>query len=273
MPKGKHTWYRGEVPRTALMNNIEQKLYDNAAHAEGMSNNFIDFGVYDFLAPYPRTNGTYFTWDRNSVTFTGSPTATASNNIFYSKTELPYGMVTGTTYKILGFAPSTTKLWFGIRGINSAGNVLSESYLRSSGGGTATWTLPSEAVGLQIRVGVSAGGPYNETWTPKLVLNLSPRSNKTIDDYGMFANGVPVESTNLNTLMKTGYYMLATGKSYTNVPTGYDNTRLGLLEVFASGQNSTSSTFIQKLTSLNNKKIYFRYTSSAGSLWSEWEEL
>lgn len=129
--------------------------------------------LLDDLTHLDMTNkGITWTWDGSSCTVSGTATATANNDMFSSSTTMPGGFTKGETYYIRYYS---SKINLRIYVYPNSGS-LTEIYSAKESG---TITIPSNAVGMIIRLNIPSGTVVNETIEPIIV---SAFSNKELQE-------------------------------------------------------------------------------------------
>lgn len=146
-----------------------------AAAGNGALRALAPYNAYDMIAPMTKTSATVtdvtFTWDEDgNCHVSGTAASTRVNNIYRDQTKLPYGMVPGGTYKAIfdetQITPSNI-VWFDIR-FYINGGFNDQRYCPANG--SVIFTVPADATGALLRLGVSQTGVAVDTVvTPKII--------------------------------------------------------------------------------------------------------
>lgn len=134
-------------------------------------NEISNYNSVEFLSFLNKTDVTVqeitYTWNGDSCTISGSNTAISFTAMFLSKVSFPVGMKAGNTYFL---KYSATTVQFRVYYYESAEGSAIQLFNSFT---DRTFTIPSTATGIQIRLHVPANSNVNETVSPKILNALT----------------------------------------------------------------------------------------------------
>lgn len=176
-----------------------------------LGNNVIDCGPSGYIPEYTSGSGVTFTTNPDhSITVSGTAASDASAcfDFFHDVSSFPLGIIPGQSYRIK----------------YSSSNVNLRIYYYTTGWSTlittkqnAVFTIPANAVGMSIRIFVSAGESVTETVHPYIFSTDFYFDKDHIDDPSSMQNVNLIEETlSIDTFSATVYY---DGTDYTRLRT------------------------------------------------------
>lgn len=173
----------GDAPSAAEVQNArigaDGKTYSTLGDAirtqvTDLKDDLIGLNAYNLLNPLTHLNKTHngitWSWDGDKCAVTGTATATENNDFFSSQNTMPAGFEPGATYNIEYLS---TKINFNIYAyVNGTPNVLIAT--KYSG----TFTIPSDATGMIIRLNIPQGDVVSEIIYPVITIH---KSNQMLD--------------------------------------------------------------------------------------------
>lgn len=236
-----------------------------ASAGNGAFRAFAPYNAYDVLATLAKTNATFddgvaFTWDAEGNCHVSGTAASAHvNNLWSNQAALPLGLEPGKSYNVTCAATgtfTTSQPWFSFRWyINGAWSAL----VYAANNGTTKISVPSEAVGAQIRFGISEGNTVDVVLSPKMIYGVSNDELQALSFFDRGAVGSSGDTVDLNDLTEAGFYRLVSSRTYVNSPVT-SISKTAVLEVLTG-----TSIISQRFTDTAKGNIYFRQ-SAGGSL-------
>jgi len=171
------------VTNTLQIGNDNLILRDADAQEKvtGLEEDLKQYNSFDWLKPcaeYTNSthNGITFTWnaDNTAVTISGTSIAQAVRNLYHNVNILPEGLEAGKTYYGL-FGNTSPYIAFSFIFYNSTGTAISSVIIYTDG----TITIPSECVGITIRILVAANRTVNNVVNNIAIISAMTNSQLT----------------------------------------------------------------------------------------------
>lgn len=244
------------------------------ANAAGgvMSGALVGFGpyadAYDLIGLCPKTSGTTtdvtWTWGADGrCTITGTASGTRVNNIWSQGNTLPPGMIPGRSFKVINKSSETTpKAYWQLRWyINGTEQPASESIYPVDG---TTLTVPADATGVRMRLGVSGTSSNPVVFDPAEVVQVG-----LVYDMQVSPRGVVADQADLDDILKPGYYALGYNRSYTHAPV--DGALTVAMDMYVWPVNDQYIT--QMVLNPYSGRMYVRNRYSSEHVWTDWSAM
>lgn len=203
---------------------------------------------------YAYNDGTLRVW-------TTAPTTAVVYEVLISRKNIPAYMIPGNTYHVPFTAVKTgthageaSNLYFLIGFYNSDGDRTQLDRIENGG---SLVTVPSDATQIAITLTVPRGTDIAEAYPDEIAgMEILTAAGA----YDMYQPGFTVKSgADLNNIViRSGFYYLAPGTAYANLPSGTSLTNGGLLEVMRLAPHVV----LQRITVLSGRpEKYIRYTN------------
>ena len=218
-------------------------------------------------------NGVTYTFNGNQCSLSGTASASSFKNIYSSLTNLPTGMKVGD---VIHFKYSTS-----ISGVrlcivfwDANKNVIGGYRYRTI---DSDIEIPSDTVGMTIRIDVTSGTETNNTVTFGALLVLSNAELKTYADTLIQAKNAASYASNnsitLSDIKEDGFYVIATNWTVTDAPENLAVTGLTVEHFSVYNANAFVKQTAESLINPSTTKKYYRVSNSNGSSWSDWIEI
>lgn len=232
------------------------------------------FGVDDLLwdsstgrEATPKTNaGVTYNVDfiSKTVAVSGTSTGISYYRYFYSLSSLPAGMVAGETYTAHLDTQANVTFYMAYYKNNQSGGTA----LVNNKKGVFEFTIPAEATGMLIRIGVKSGDTVNAVVRPFIseadVYSLFELKGMIDKDFKQL-QGIN-HDTDFDTLTDVGYHFLSINLDRTpSASNPLPNTAAGMLFVLPYLNVVTQILF----SNISGKNYIRRYSPSI-SAWTEW---
>lgn len=222
-------------------------------------------------------NGTHnyvsYTFSGNSCKVVGTASGSSFRNIYADFSTMPKGIVAGNTYYFKYTTPNTgIRLAIFMR--DSQGQAVgSTNYLTSD----RNILIPSNVVGMTIRIDVANGTSTNDTVTFAILDTLTNQElvNKTstlisAKDPSKYVTNSTIT---LSDIIEDGFYAISNNWTVTDAPSGLTVTGLTVEKfstIYSGGfVKQIAESTIQPAAS----KRFYRFSNYNGTSWSNWVEV
>lgn len=251
-----------------------------AAAGNGALRALGQYNAFDVLAALPKTSATTtditWTWDAEGrCHVSGTAASIRTNNIFRNQSAFPLGIEPGGTYKatfdVTQITPSNI-VWFDIR-FYINGGFNDQRYCPANG--SIIFTVPADATGALIRLGVSQTGIVVDTVvTPRII------SGKTLAELEAELEAeVTMPLTSAEVAALTSIYDVQAGKYFTasgaRLKELIDNAPDGLVDdvsyLVRTWEYATNYAVCEIMSASGNKYFIGRTNQTSSTyIWADW---